>query len=438
MRKIIPIKKINAIFLTIGPIAGTIALSSPSFMIGAQAESEYYEMNNNYYKSEDSSITIDCSNVNINSNGLKSDAFTGSNVADGLNLLAQEGSISNSDNEDNEGISANSIINSDERNGQYKLDEDVVVKCIYNNVPCEVTVDTITGLGSSPNGIAYDSKNERMYTANFGGFDDNDVSVIDTKTNTVIKTITVGPAAFGIAHDPVKKRMYVTYDDNDVAVIDTATNTVIHTLTVGNGPTGIAYDPVNKRMYVTNFSDDSVSIIDTNSNLPSVIGTIPAVGDGPIGIAYDSKNKRMYVTNFSDDSVSVINTFSNAVIDSITVGDQPNGVAYDPVKKRMYVANQVSDTVSVIDTFSNNVIDTITVGDEPVGVAYDSVNKDIYVTNLESDNVSVIDTKTNEVIDTITVGDAPIAIAYDPKNKRMYTANGNSDDASVINICSIF
>ena len=173
MRKLIPIKKINALFLTIVLIAGTIAVFSPSFMIGAQAESEYYGMNNNnYYKSKDRSVTIDCNNFNINPNGLKRDAFTGSNVADGLNPLAQEESISSSYNDDNEGISVNSIVNRDERNSQYKLDEDVVVKCLYNNdneippppPPC-VTVDTITGLGD-PLGIAYDPVHERMYVAN--------------------------------------------------------------------------------------------------------------------------------------------------------------------------------------------------------------------------------------------------------------------------------
>ena len=277
MRKIISIKKINSIFLITVLIAGTIVLSSPSFMIGAQAESEYYGMNNNYYKSEDRSVTIDCNNFNINPNGLKRDAFTGSNVADGLNPLAQEESMSSSssDNDDNEGIRANSIINSDERNSQYKLDEDVVVKCLYNNdneisptppppPPC-VTVDTITGLGDSPFGIAYDPVHERMFVANIGT---TTVSIIDTNTNTVIGSpISVGDAPSDIAYDEVNERMYVTnFFDDTVSVIDTTTNTVIDTITVGDGANGIEYDPVHDRMYVTNAAAATVSVIDTNTN----------------------------------------------------------------------------------------------------------------------------------------------------------------------------
>ena len=85
--------------------------------------------------------------------------------------------------------------------------------CRIDNVLvfCEVTVDTITGLGNTlppepgllnlPTEIAYDPIHERMYVVNT---QDNSVSVIDTTTNTVIDTIpAVGSAPQGIAYDPV-------------------------------------------------------------------------------------------------------------------------------------------------------------------------------------------------------------------------------------------
>ncbi|MGZ5472027.1 MAG: YncE family protein [Nitrososphaeraceae archaeon] len=85
--------------------------------------------------------------------------------------------------------------------------------------PCEVTVDTITGLGNAPFGIAYDSVNERIYVTNS---DDSTVSVINTTTNTVDPTpITVGSAPYGIAYDLVSDRMYVANSlDETVSVIN--------------------------------------------------------------------------------------------------------------------------------------------------------------------------------------------------------------------------
>ncbi|NOJ30185.1 MAG: hypothetical protein DA328_08480, partial [Nitrososphaeraceae archaeon] len=58
--------------------------------------------------------------------------------------------------------------------------------------------------------------------------------------------------------------MYVTnYNDGTVSVIDTATNTVVDTITVGSGQYWIAFDSQNNRMYVTNYNDGTVSVIDT-------------------------------------------------------------------------------------------------------------------------------------------------------------------------------
>jgi YVTN family beta-propeller protein len=56
--------------------------------------------------------------------------------------------------------------------------------------------------------------------------------------------------------------MYVTNSDSDdVSVIDTTTNTVIDTIEVDFTPVDIAYDPVNHRMYVANSDDNTVSVI---------------------------------------------------------------------------------------------------------------------------------------------------------------------------------
>ncbi len=44
-------------------------------------------------------------------------------------------------------------------------------------------------------------------------------------------------------------------------MIDTATNTVVATITVGDAPLGVAVSLDGTRLYVTNFGDDTVSAI---------------------------------------------------------------------------------------------------------------------------------------------------------------------------------
>ena len=74
------------------------------------------------------------------------------------------------------------------------------------------------------------------------------VSVIDTATNTVGATVTVGTAPYGVAITPDGTSAYVTNDgSNTVSVIDTATNTVSATVTVGTLPTGWPSPPTGPR-----------------------------------------------------------------------------------------------------------------------------------------------------------------------------------------------
>ncbi|OUB07505.1 hypothetical protein BK708_37650 [Bacillus thuringiensis serovar yunnanensis] len=69
----------------------------------------------------------------------------------------------------------------------------------------------------------------------------DNVSVIDTGTNTVVATISVGNNPNGVAITPDGNFAYVTNQDiNNVSKINIGTNTVVATVTVGNTPRGIA------------------------------------------------------------------------------------------------------------------------------------------------------------------------------------------------------
>jgi hypothetical protein len=80
--------KTNALFLAVVLVAGTIALMSPSFIIGAQAQ-EYYGQDKSYKKSDGKNVSvksIKCNNINVNVNGLELDGlppFLGNLTSDG-------------------------------------------------------------------------------------------------------------------------------------------------------------------------------------------------------------------------------------------------------------------------------------------------------------------------------------------------------------------
>jgi DNA-binding beta-propeller fold protein YncE len=147
-------------------------------------EVSYGSDNNSFYKSKDSSNVfvkkIKCNNININLNGIDAD----------FGLPNGNGPIAEAQALDDEG--GNSFVSYGE-NGQSYSGTNSRIVCINNNnnivieepePPCDVTVDTITGF-DRPFGLAHDPVNQRMYVTNEGiNLNGNTVSVIDTNTNT--------------------------------------------------------------------------------------------------------------------------------------------------------------------------------------------------------------------------------------------------------------
>jgi YVTN family beta-propeller protein len=175
-----------------------------------------------------------------------------------------------------------------------------------------------------PIDIAFDSANDNMYVAAFIGIDSlchdfcsyfYGVAVISGSTNKMIAVIDVDFLPIdGIAFDSANGNMYTANSgSNTVSVISGSTNTVIGTIPVGNFPHSIAFDSANGNMYTANRESNTVSVISGSTN--TVIGTIP-VGVTPTGIAFDSANGNIYVANMASNTVLVIST-TGTIADAI-------------------------------------------------------------------------------------------------------------------------
>ena len=126
-----------------------------------------------------------------------------------------------------------------------------------------------------------------------------------------------------------------------------------------------------------------VSMIDTNTN--TVAGTVP-VGNAPYGVAITADGTKIYVTNALDDTVSVVNTATNLVIAHYTCGGrtpgccshnsnspkinavpEPYGLAVTPDGGRASVTNNHTNTASVINTSTNAITATVPAGNQHSG-----------------------------------------------------------------------
>jgi YVTN family beta-propeller protein len=295
------------------------------------------------------------------------------------------------------------------------------------NIPA-FTATNISGTAVTATITATPINVSMAYVANFSS---NNVSVINTATNTITATIAVGTGPYAVSVSPDGSKVYVANSNsNNVSVINTATNTITATIVVGANPQGVSVSPDGSKVYVANLNSNNISVINTATN--TVTATV-ALGTSPFGVSVSPDGSKVYVANIYSNNVSVINTATNTVTATVAVGANPVGVSVSPDGSKVYVANLNSDNISVINTATNTVTATVAVGTSPFGVSVSLDGSKVYVANLNSSNVSVINTATNTVTATVAVGSGPRGVSVSSDGSKVYVANANSSNVSVIN-----
>ncbi|KZL91463.1 YncE family protein [Clostridium magnum] len=106
----------------------------------------------------------------------------------------------------------------------------------------------------------------------------------DVETNKLIKSVGVGNHPAHIVFTSDGKYVLVTNsEDNNVSVIDTKSYALAGKISTGNVPHGFRISKDSKYAYVANMGEDTVSVIDNTSN--KVISTV-SVHKTPNGISY--------------------------------------------------------------------------------------------------------------------------------------------------------
>ena len=268
----------------------------------------------------------------------------------------------------------------------------------------------------------------------------NTVSVLNTGTDAVVATVTVGNGPYPTCVSPDGSKVYVgNIQSNNVSVIDVATNSVINTILLAAQPTGLTLSPDGSKLYVSN--DVNVSVINTatNENIQDI-----NVGQYPYALLVSPDGNKLYATN-SYDSVYVINLATGNREASILVDQAPWRLLLSPDGSRLYVANTFGPNVSVINTATNKVINKLTFGVGPMGIAFSPDGSRLYVDNsgdqsyggLPPGTVSVVNTADFSVIKTVNVGLYPVGLSVTADGSKVFVPNdngaGNHGSVSIIN-----
>ena len=301
---------------------------------------------------------------------------------------------------------------------------------------------------------------------------DNTLSVIDTKTMSVIKTIQVGERPRGIILSKDNKRLYICASDSDtVQVMDVATGKIIHELPSGADPEQFALHPNNKHLYIANEDDNITTVVDVVSR--TVLAQID-VGVEPEGMAVSPDGKYAVNTSETTNMVHWIDTKSLKLIDNTLVDQRPRYAQFNKDSSLLWVSSEIGGNVSIIEVNPRNtgtasdksdpttqetlkqleiigaksrdvvrkIIKKITFNIpgisrdriQPVGIRLTSDGKYAFVALGPANHVAVVDAKTYKIIKYILVGRRVWQMELNHDETMMFTTNGVSGDISVVDI----
>ncbi len=241
---------------------------------------------------------------------------------------------------------------------------------------------------NSPVAIAV---NSNTASPNYGkvyvvGSVSNTVSVIDLSHN-VTNSIAVGVRPIDIAFNTINDKLYVAnLFSDDVTVINTNTESVSTTLAVGTDPLGVGINPITGEIYVANSSDDTVSVFDATDNLTT---TIAGVGTTPVSITYHPVNEEMYVVTTGSNEIYPIEANTHNLLPPIATGNSPYKSVFNTNNNYLYVGNRADETFTVIAP-DKSIRNTISKGNVNIGFAINQANNQLFISDTSADQVNLI------------------------------------------------
>ncbi|MBV9255666.1 MAG: bifunctional YncE family protein/alkaline phosphatase family protein [Actinobacteria bacterium] len=153
-----------------------------------------------------------------------------------------------------------------------------------------------------------------------------------------------------------------------VTILDTASGTVLGRAPAGLDVYGVAVDPVRKRVYASNWADEAgrggatggtVSVIDATNPAAAHEIAYAGVGHHPSSVQLSADRTRLFVANTNDDSISVLDVsgdqprlvhkVSVKPLADVPVGAHPDAFALSPDGNLLFVALAGLNAVEVLD-----------------------------------------------------------------------------------------
>jgi hypothetical protein len=157
------------------------------------------------------------------------------------------------------------------------------------------------------------------------------ITMWDSNTLKVIKTIDVDGRPDGILFDPYNERVWILSHSAPYAtVIDAKEGTVVGTVDLGGGPEQGVSDG-NGTIYVNISDKANIAVVDAKTMTVKAHYDMSSKGSGGSGLALDVKNNVLFAYyRMPTPTVVIVNATNGSIITSLPTGTGVDTVAFNP------------------------------------------------------------------------------------------------------------
>jgi len=206
-------------------------------------------------------------------------------------------------------------------------------------------LDTLEPVGEVPttnaHGAAIDPKSGHGFATS------KPLTMFDTKTMKVIKTIEVMGNPDGHLFDPSSERVYVlSHVAPHVTVIDAKDGSVAGTVDIGGMPEQAVSDGKG-HLYIDVEDKEHIAVVDSKTLMVTGHYDVTGKGGTCAGLALDNKNHILFASCRNPANMVILNAEDGKVITTLPIGNGSDGAQFNPRTMEAF-SSQVDGTLTIV------------------------------------------------------------------------------------------
>jgi YVTN family beta-propeller protein len=224
-----------------------------------------------------------------------------------------------------------------------------VIESPYFSRPSEVRSFVRIGkrqtTSADPHGVALNGDETKLYVSvEFA--DPPGVVAVDLKSGKTSKIDTTVAGNY-LWVQPRTNKLYFPTRDNQVVVIDTRTDKVLRTIPVQGQPNGVDFSP-NGDVWINGDRDGSITVIDSKTD--TIVKVLQPRSKGPGRIAASPDGRFVAATHGPD--VSIVDVATREIVAELRFSPNDTGHGFplfSPDSRTLHVMNELSNDMATFD-----------------------------------------------------------------------------------------